>query len=60
MNKNKIRDAMMKDKLNKEECDDEEVCQFLRLLKRPKRLTPDEEDCMQINEWKQVVKKQKT
>ena len=56
---NKTRDAIMNGELNKEECDDEEVYQFLRLLKRSKRLMPDDEDCMQINEWKQVIRKAK-
>ena len=41
--------------MNREECDDEEVCQFLILLKRPKGLMPDKEDELQTNEWKQVV-----
>ena len=59
MNENKTRDSMMNGDLNREDCDEEEVCEFLRLLKRPKRLMPDEDDCTQINEWKQVVKMQK-
>ena len=58
-NENKTRDATMNGDSNREEGDDKEVCEFLRSLKRPKRLTLDEEDCMQINEWKQVAKQAK-
>ena len=57
MNENKTTDSMLNGDLNKEDCDEEEVCEFVRLLKRPKRLTPDEDDCMQTNEWRKVVKK---
>ena len=49
----------MKGELNRDECDDEEVHHFLKVLKRPKRLKPDEEDIMQKSEWKQVVRKAK-
>ena len=59
VNENKTRDAIMKGELNRDECDDEEVYQFLRLLKRPNRLTLDEEDFVQMNEWKQVARKAK-
>ena len=59
MNENTTRDSIMNGDLNREDCDEEEMYEFLRLLKRPKKLIPDDEDYMQINEWKQVVKKQK-
>ena len=42
----------MKGELNRCESDDDDVCQFLQLLKQPKGLTPDNEDDIQANEWK--------
>ena len=50
---------MLNGDAKREDCDEEEVCEFLRLLKRPKRLTPDDNDCMQNNEWRMVVKNTK-
>ena len=50
---------MLKGELNREDCDEEKVYEFLRLLKRPKRLIPDDNDCMQNAEWRIVVKTQK-
>ena len=35
-NENKTRDAIMKGALNRDECDDEEACQLLILLKDQK------------------------
>ena len=40
----------MNGELNRKECDNEEVCQFLKLLKRPKGLVTDNEEEMQVNE----------
>ena len=59
INGNKIRDAIMNGELKKDGCDKEDVYQFLKLLKRPTGLIPDEEDFMEANEWKQVVSKAK-
>ena len=56
INENKNSNAIMDVELKR---DEEGVHQFLQLLKRPKGLTPDEEDYMEINEWKQVVRKSK-
>ena len=36
MNENKTRDAMMNEELNRDECDEKEVCPFLKLLKELK------------------------
>ena len=58
-NENKTRDGTMKGELNRDECDEEEVCQFLNLSKIPKRLMLDEEDSTQMSEWKQVARKAK-
>ena len=58
-NDNKTRDTIMNGELNRIECGEEDVCQFLKLLKRPKDLMLDEEDCMQVNELKQVVRREK-
>ena len=33
MNKNKTRDLMLNGDLDREDCDEEKVCEFLRLLK---------------------------
>ena len=46
------RDNIMKGDLNREECDNEDVHQFLQLLKIPKSLFPDNEEKNQVNEWK--------
>ena len=51
-NENKTRDIMMNGELKRDECDEEGPCQFLKLLERPKGLTPDEEDYTEVNEWK--------
>ena len=56
---NKTRDATLNGDLNREECDEEEVYEFLRSLKMPKRSTYDDNDCMQNNEWRMVVKNAK-
>ena len=58
-NENKTRDAIMKGELNRDKCDDDDVHQFLQLSKRPKGLTPDNEDDVQANEWKQVIRRTK-
>ena len=52
MKENDSRDNFMKGELNREECDNKEVSKFLILLKRPKLLMPDNEDEIQVNEWK--------
>ena len=57
MKENDTRDNAMKEELNREECDNEEVRQFLMLLKRPKGLMPDNKNEIQLNEWKQVVRR---
>ena len=49
MNENKTRDAILKGELNRDKYDEEEAYQFLKFLKIPKRLTPDEEDCIQAS-----------
>ena len=49
----------MNGELKRDKCDEEDVHQFLNLLKRTKGLTPDEEDHVDVNEWKQVVTKAK-
>ena len=53
MKENETRNNFMKEELNREECDNEEVHKFLMFLKRPKGLTPDNEEEMEENEWKQ-------
>ena len=56
---NTTRDAIIKGELNRDECDDDDACQLLQLLKRPKGLIPDNKDDMQVNEWNQVVRRAK-
>ena len=58
-NENITRDAIMNGELNRDECDDEDACRFLQLLKRPKGLKPDDEDDMQVNEWKKWLGERK-
>ena len=41
INENNTRDAIMKEKLNRDECDNDDVHKFLQLLKRPKGLNLD-------------------
>ena len=59
INENNTRDAIMKEKLNRDECDNDDAHQFLQLLKIPKGLIPDNEDDPQVNERKQVVRRAK-
>ena len=49
VNENETKGATMKWELNRGECDEEEAHQFLKSLKRPDRLTPDEEDCVYVS-----------
>ena len=44
MKENEMRDSIAKRDLNKEDCDDEKVHQFLMLLKISKTLMPINED----------------
>ena len=59
MNENKTRDLALNVGLSREDCDVEEVYEFLRLLKRTKKLTPHDDDCVQNNECRMVVKNSK-
>ena len=43
-NENKTRDAITNGELKRDECDEEDACQCLKLLKRPKELALDEGD----------------
>ena len=58
-NKYAARDRIFKGETTIEECDDEEVCHFLLLLKRRDGLIADEEDEAQESELIKVVRKEK-
>ena len=57
LRKNCVRDRMLKGQLNREECDDEKVHEFLKLLKRPTEDRRDQEEkIITEKDWIKVIK----
>ena len=46
INDDETRDNILNGDLRRDKCDDDDVCQFLLLLKRPNGLMPDDEEEM--------------
>ena len=60
LSNNKIRDKILIEKLERDDCKNEEVFRFLNLLKKSNE-TPDnlEFEPINIEEWKDIVKSSK-
>ena len=59
INEDKVRDSMFKGELNRDACDEDDVCQFLLSLKWPNGLIADYKEEWWESEWKQVVRNAK-
>ena len=59
MKEDETRHDILNGEFRRDECDNDDVHQFLFLLKIQNWLTPDNEEDMQEIEWKQIVRKVK-